>query len=102
MQSLADRPHIHQAYDGFHHTAGLWTRLNPDAAYLPAAKFPGYQDHPANTGPDDWAMFDKWAYPPVKIGPKLAPQAAVAEMADRTHENNWTPDLETTLYSGGR
>ncbi len=98
VQPLPDRPQIHQAYDGFRHTAGLWTRLNPDAAYLPAAKFPGYQDHPANTEPQDWGNFDDWAYPPVRVGAVLGPQAAVAEMADRTHENNWDPDLSEALY----
>ncbi len=98
VQPLADRPQIHQAYDGFYHTAGLWTRLNPDAVYLPAEKFPGYQDHPANTEPDNWQSFDGWAYPPVKVGSVLAPQAAVAEMADRTHEDNWEADLSTMLY----
>jgi len=98
VQPLRDRPQIHQAYDGFHNIAGLWTRLNPDAAYLPAAKFPGYQDHPANTEPKDWSMFDDWAYPPVRIGSVLTPQAAVAEMADRTHEDNWKPDLTGPLF----
>ncbi|HIQ01812.1 MAG TPA: hypothetical protein EYH30_06750 [Anaerolineales bacterium] len=98
VQPLADNPHIHQAYDGFHHVAGLWTRLNPDAAYLPAERFPGYQDHPANTEPDDWAISDDWGYPSVPVGTKLAPQGAVAEMADRTHEENWAPDLSAPLY----
>ena len=27
-----DFPHVHQAYDGFRHTAGLWVRINPDRA----------------------------------------------------------------------
>ncbi|MBC7253444.1 MAG: hypothetical protein H5T72_05685 [Actinobacteria bacterium] len=98
VQPLPDRPQIHQAYDGFHHTAGLWTRLNPDAAYLPADKFSGYQDHPANTEPQDWGNFDDWAYPLLRAGAVLAPQAAVAEMADRTHENNWALDLDGALY----
>jgi len=98
VQPLPDRPHIHQAYDGFRHAAGLWTRLNPDASYMPAAKFPSYRDHPANTEPDDWENSDDWAYPPVRIGAVLAPQAAVAEMADRAHENDWTPDLSAALY----
>lgn len=99
VQPSLDKPHIHQAYDGFHHTAGLWTRLNPDAAYLPAAQFPGYQDHPANNEPGDWKDARDWGYPPVNVGPKLAPQSAVAEMADRTHEDNWAPDLNEPLYS---
>ncbi len=98
VQPLLDKPHIHQAYDGFRHAAGLWTRLNPDAAYLPEAQFPGYQDHPANTEPSDWADARDWGYPSVNVGPKLAPQSAVAEMADRIHENNWSPDLDASFY----
>jgi len=98
IQPLPDRPQIHQAYDGFQKAAGLWTRLNPDGSYMPKAKFPGYRDHPANTEPVDWEDFDDWAYPAVRIGGVLAPQAAVAEMADRTHEDDWEPDLSGPLF----
>ncbi len=96
---LTDIPGVHQAYDGFRHTAGLWTRLNPDAAYLPDTFFAAYQEHPANTEPDDWLhAATEWGYPPGKVGTVLGPQAAVAEMADRTHENNWDADLSAALY----
>jgi len=99
VQPLPDRPQVHQAYDGFR-AAGLWTRLNPDAAYmLPAKKFPGYQDHPANTEPQTWASFDDWAYEPLPGAAALAAQAAVAEMADRTHEGNWDADIASPLVS---
>ena len=98
VQPHLDKPHIHQAYAGFFVAAGLWTRLNPDAAYMPQEVFPGYEDHPANTQPTDWTRAMDWGYPPTSIGSKLAPQAAVAEMADRTHENNWEPDLSASLY----
>ncbi len=98
IQPLPDAPQIHQAYDGFYHTAGLWTRLNPDAAYLPEAEFTAYQDHPANTEPEDWSNAVEWGVPPVPAGKVLAPQAAVAEMADRVHEDNWDPDLSAPFF----
>ena len=51
-QALPDKPHIHQAYQGFRFEAGLWVRLNPDRAYvqalLPAARN-DFPDNPADT-----------------------------------------------------
>lgn len=100
VQPQPDKPNIHQAYDGFHHAAGLWVRMNPDAAYLAwldpdlGAASP---EHPANTEPDEWMSIEGWAYPNQSGSDKLAPLAAVAEMADRLHENNWDADLEQVL-----
>ncbi|MCX6093566.1 MAG: hypothetical protein NTY63_01920, partial [Candidatus Bipolaricaulota bacterium] len=34
VQTAVDKPHVHQAYDGFHERAGLWCRLNPDQTYV--------------------------------------------------------------------
>ncbi len=102
VQPVPDKPHIHQAYDGFHHTAGLWVRLNPDQAYLsglPRLKgLERFQEHPANTEPADWLTVEAWGYPATGGASKLVPQAAVAEMADRTHENRWEDDLDAPLY----
>ena len=36
VQTAIDKPHIHQAYDGFRSGAGLWVRLNPDLVYIQA------------------------------------------------------------------
>ncbi|NOZ71436.1 MAG: hypothetical protein GXP38_05905 [Chloroflexi bacterium] len=99
-----DKPQIHQAYDGFHHGAGLWTRLNPDAAYLIALNprwGPGdVPEHPANTEPSDWNQIEDWAYPNSAIANTMASLAAVAEMADRLHENRWEADLDEVLLGG--
>jgi hypothetical protein len=100
VQPLHDKPHIHHAYDGFHHGAGLWTRLNPDRAYVEwmdrefGAVFP---DNPANQEPSDWLEAPSWAYPDFRGSQTIAPLAAVAEMADRLHEDAWEDDLSTTL-----
>jgi hypothetical protein len=102
VQPVPDKPHIHQAYDGFRHTAGLWVRLNPDQAYLSAMpRLKGmerYREHPANTEPTDWLEIDAWAYPYSSLAGTLVSQAAVAEMADRTHEGDWSPNLSKPLF----
>ena len=97
VQPLEDKPHIHQAYDGFTN-AGLWVRLNPDAAYVTflnsALSTP---DHDANTEPNDWLLIEDWAHPNKMAGTVFVPLAAVAEMADRTYMNNWDENLDAVL-----
>jgi alpha/beta superfamily hydrolase len=95
-----DKPHIHQAYDGFS-AAGLWVRLNPDAAYVGSLnpKALGRAvEHEANTEPDDWSKAAAWGYPDKGANHILMPSTAVAEMADRTKDNNWSADLDRVLY----
>lgn len=100
-QVAQDKPHIHQAYQGFRFEAGLWVRLNPDRAYIqsyiPTAgdEFP---DNPANTQPDDWSQIGAYAYPGDGAAANLVPLAAAAEMADRTHFGRWDENLGQVLY----
>lgn len=101
VQAAPDKPHIHQAYDGFRKGAGLWVRMNPDRAYVQTldekygAEFP---DNPANTEPVDWQEAPKWGFPGVTPTTKYeVPLAAVAEMADRVRANDWSPDLNEVL-----
>ena len=102
VQPAYDKPHIHQAYDGFHNTAGLWIRLNPDSAYL-AALNPKLgasgRENPANAEPVDWMQIESWAYPESRLANQLVALAAVAEMADRTHANVWALDLPAPLFN---
>jgi hypothetical protein len=104
----ADKPHIHQAYDGFGETADLWVRLNPDQDYLKYVenKFLkglatpyNYLEILANAQPDDWtnAQAMGYSYEPRLIA-LLVPLAAVTEMADRTQDNNWEIDLDNVLF----
>ena len=106
VQAALDKPHIHQAYDGFHENAGYWIRLNPDLAYIQAVEpsfDQGYPDNDANTEPPDWMDSRQWGFPSTRGLPssvKLVPMAGVAEMADRVREDNWTDDnLDQVLVS---
>ena len=99
VQVVADKPHIHQAYDGFR-SAGIWTRLEPDASYvtnLNAAVGRAYAEHPANTAPTNWAAATAWAYTGNNLGNSIVPLAAVLELADRTHTNTWATDISAVL-----
>ena len=101
IQVAQDKPHIHQAFQGFRFEAGLWVRLNPDRAYvqslLPSAglEFP---DNPADTQPDNWMQIQSYAYPGQGSAEHLVPLAAAAEMADRVHFGRWDENLGQVLY----
>ena len=101
VQPALDGPHIHQAYDGFRVGAGLWVRLNPDAAYVSwvDSSFAGAADNPANTEPADWLTLQDWAYPGTPGHATIVPLAAIAEMADRTQTNTWTSDLSSVIVA---
>ena len=103
VQAAIDKPHIHQAFDGFRHRAGLWCRMNPDLAYTEAFIGPGsgaaLPDNPADAEPADWMRIRTWGY----LNPHGAnlnrhvAAAAVAEMCDRTYYDAWAPDLTSVL-----
>jgi hypothetical protein len=101
IQVAQDKPHIHQAFQGFRFEAGLWVRLNPDRAYiqslLPTAGM-DFPDNPANTQPEDWMKVGDYAYPAQGLAARQVPLAAVAEMADRSHFGRWDENLGQTLY----
>ena len=99
VQPAPDKPHIHQAYDAFR-TAGFWTRLNPDKSYVEVQdeKLSAvFQEHSANTEPKDWSEALKWGYTEKFSAIHLIPLAALAEMADRTHAENWSDDLSNLI-----
>jgi len=102
VQVAIDKPHIHQAYNGFHEIAGLWCRLNPDRSYVEAFFGTGtgaaIPDNAANVEPSTWAASRTWGYrtPPASLN-KLVPLAAIAEMCDRTVTSNWANDLPAIL-----
>ncbi|MFC1763582.1 alpha/beta hydrolase family protein [Planctomycetota bacterium] len=107
VQTAPDKPHIRQAYDGFHKTAGLWTRLNCDLAYVQseihasASLADGFPDNHANTEPNNWyAQAESWGFAEKLAGEMTAqtvPLAGIAEMADRVLTNIWSANIETTL-----
>jgi hypothetical protein len=105
VQAPRTKPHIHQAWDGFRHTAGLWVRMNPDLAYVRAINAThqaGFPDNPANAEPDDWWHIESWGFSHAPL-PSVRPDvwlASVAEMADRVRTDSWdeeTYDLEGVL-----
>ncbi len=102
IQAALDKPHIHQAFQGFRFVAQLrWVRLNPDRAYLQqlsAVSGTDLPDNPANTEPEDWLNIVDWAYPSSGLVEQMAPLAAVSEMADRAHTGRWDENLGATLY----
>ena len=102
MQPQPDKPGIHMAYYGFHDTAQLWTRLNPDAAYIHDV-FPGYggatPDNPANAEPGNWLSAEQWGHPNGLDAKTQVSLAAVAEMADRTRAGDWSDNLAGVLWS---
>lgn len=103
VQPAADKPHIHQAYDGFSTTAGLWARLNPDESYVSSINpglGNGYIERPANTQPTDWLEAEKWGYANQPGSAQIVAFAAIAEMADRLHEGDWSDDLGQVLVAG--
>jgi hypothetical protein len=101
VQPASDKPHIHQAFDGFFHGARLWVRLNPDQTYVAWAN-PGlgrnYQEHDANQEPSDWLTIDSWGHTNIGGAAQLVPLAAIAEMADRTQADIWDADLDGLLF----
>lgn len=108
VQVALDKPHIRQAYDGFHKTAELWTRLNCDLAYVQseihesASLEDGFPDNDANSEPDDWYLeSESWGFAGKLNGEMTArtiPLAGVAEMADRVKFNNWDENLPEVLW----
>lgn len=100
VQTAQDKPHIHQAYDGFSETVS-WVRLNPDSAYIEAVTKDEdvfFTEHDANTEPQNWLDVDDWAYSADRSLATLVPFAGVLEMIDRTEKNVWTEDLSTVLF----
>jgi len=97
-----DKPHIHQAYDGFAGEAGLWIRLNPDREYVRAmneAIADTFPDNDANSEPD-WSNPLDWAHPNGGGPATFAAMASLCEMADRVYRNNWEElNLEEVLYN---
>ena len=93
VQAPTNKPHIHQAWDGFKHRAGLWVRMNPDLAYVQAIS-PTYQvgfpDNPANADPGSWSDIESWGFSAAPGAREDVWRASVAEMADRVRAGAWS------------
>ncbi len=110
VQSVPDKPHIRQAYDGFTKTANLsFVRLNMDVSYVQSELYPnastinGFPDKPANTEPADWYNeSESWGFIgkfDSEMTARTVPLAGISEMADRVQFNNWDKNLDKTLLN---
>jgi hypothetical protein len=102
-QAAADKPHIHQAFQGFRFAALLrWVRLNPDSSYqltyMENTTGSHLPDNPANSQPENWLEIDTWALPRGNLDRQAASWAALAEMSDRAHAGRWDENLGDILY----
>ena len=103
VQPHDDKPHIHQAFNGFFRN-GIWVRLNPDSVYssyvFPFASF--YPDNPANWAPSDWNTIENYAYPEDEDADRGFQIAGILEMVDRVYYDIWIPDLDEMLVINER
>jgi hypothetical protein len=100
VQAGQDAPSVHQALDGYKN-AGIWYRINPDEAYIRAyetsEKPADYQEHSANSEPEDWSNGSEWGYLPFKAAADVVMMASIIEMTDRSYTENWSDDLDEVL-----
>ena len=101
VQSLMDKPHIHQAFDGWNNT-DAWVKINPSPSYVAEVdpKFEGFElpDNAPNTPPENWSIHDYCM--PEKIPDRVYMTAAIYEMADRVYYNRWS-SLKISDIRGG-
>jgi hypothetical protein len=102
VQGAPDAPSVHQAYDGFS-SANMWIRFNPDFAYVSAFANPGadlsaYEEHEAQTEPEDWSTAAEWGFAAFRGSPQTIGFSGILEMADRVASEDWSADLEEVLY----
>jgi len=89
VQSAPDKPHIRQAFEGWHNT-GVWVQINPSPAYLleiePNLSPAGLPNNQPNTPPTNWLAIDIYCIPQA-IDTGIYQLAAIRQMADRAHSN---------------
>jgi len=101
VQAARNKPHIHQAWDGFFHAANLWVRMNPDRAYVNSIN-PDYHfafpDNDANKEPFDWTYIRDFGFPAGLGTREDVWLVSVAEMADRVQMAKWDVNLDKVYY----
>jgi len=101
VQSSPDKPHIHQAFDGWN-GANAWVKINPSPCYVVEVdpRFKGYElpDNIPNLPPENWSVYDYCM--PEKIPDRVYMTAAIYEMADRVYYNRWS-SLKISDIIGG-
>ncbi|KAA0003384.1 MAG: hypothetical protein FE048_01625 [Thermoplasmata archaeon] len=102
VQSAPDKPHIHQAFDGWN-SNNAWVKINPSPSYLIEVDptLIGRTDLPdniPNIPPSNWSDYNYCI--PEDIPDSIYQLAAIWEMADRTYNNQWYT-LEIKNIRGG-
>jgi hypothetical protein len=98
----ADHPHAIAQVNAWLSAGARWVRFQPDAHYVERVmkKRPiRVVQYPAGKGLDRKVIATVLEPEEVNGGPSDAQgmAAAAAELADRTHRNNWTPELSAVL-----
>jgi hypothetical protein len=97
VQSAPDKPHLRQAFDGWHDN-GAWVQINPSPAYLVEADpaLEGRSDLPdnaPNTPPGDWGESEAYCISE-DVPDGVYQLAAVWQMADRVRGSDASPGDE--------
>ena len=106
VQAAPDHGHILIQLEGFRQANARFARLNPDRSYVEwlAANRPGsglaLPDNPAGKAFNRGNIGS--GLEPAHFPPQLYMQAAVCELADRTHARQWAANLDAVLYPAAR
>ncbi|MCX8035815.1 MAG: hypothetical protein N3D11_01940 [Candidatus Sumerlaeia bacterium] len=108
VQAAPDHPHIVAQIEGFRKAGAAFVRLNPDRAYVEAilkSAPPVLRERAVGTPADNDAgkAWDRRTIrdgcEPASLPADLCVQAAVCELADRTHAGMWSKNLDKVLIS---
>ena len=102
VQSAPDKPHIHQAFDGWN-SNNVWVKINPDPKYMVEVDHSliGRSDLPSNRHnipPDNWLIYNYCI--PEDIPDRIYQLAAILEMSDRVYYNRWSNIDISDIESG--
>ena len=91
VQTIPDKPHVRQAYEGWTEASVKWVQINPSPQYIIEAmpKLKNRTDLPdmyPNTPPNNWSDADSYCVPE-DIESAIYQQAAVWQMADRAQKD---------------
>jgi len=99
VQTAEDHPHVALAYNALRLGGARWVRMNPDRAHTQSIGS-GFPDNEANAAlPSD---FSSWLMPEESTNDPLVINAAILELTDRVHNNDWSPNLALSFTSLSR
>jgi hypothetical protein len=92
LQTQADHPHVALQYNTWLTGGNKWTRLNPDAVYVGQVAGMNARNFTANVPNEsvDASDLEKFLEPEGLVPDFIYMDAAIAELADRKKQNNFT------------